>query len=68
MIALLRNLANLPETVSGYDKLPSNTDTSSVADLARIKYYRNKLAHFGDGKIVSKFFNTAWQDISGVRI
>lgn len=67
MIALIRNLSNLPPSTSGYEKLPLNIDTSITDDLARIKYYRNKLKHINDGKIESAFFTNAWEDISGVR-
>ncbi|CAC5418911.1 unnamed protein product [Mytilus coruscus] len=36
-----------------------------AADLARIKHYRNHLAHLEDGKIDTTFFNTAWTNITG---
>lgn len=68
MVALIRNLTNLPPPAGGYDHLPSKTDITATDDLARIKYYRNKLAHFKDGKIESQFFIVAWEDIRGVRI
>lgn len=66
MMTLLRNLTELPDSASGYDRLPSSTDVTIMADLARIKHYRNQLAHFTDGKINSVLFKTAWDDISGV--
>ncbi|XP_052071232.1 uncharacterized protein LOC127709658 [Mytilus californianus] len=65
MVALLRNLTELPPPISGYDHLPLSTDTTPMADLVRIKHYRNRLAHFEDGKIKSTVFITAWEDISG---
>lgn len=68
MVALLRNLSKLPPPICGYDHLPLSTDTTPMADLARIKHYRNRLSHFGDGKIKSTVFVTAWEDISKVRI
>lgn len=52
----------------GYDQLPTITDTTPGADLSRIKYYRNFLAHLDDGRIDTTFFNTAWTDITGVCI
>lgn len=67
MVTLLRNLTKLPPPTSGYDDLPLSTDTIPTADLARIKYYRNELAHINDAKIKSAFFTTAWEDITGVR-
>ncbi|XP_052083265.1 ankyrin-1-like isoform X2 [Mytilus californianus] len=65
MIILLRNLANFPEPAGGYDKLPLKTETTPIADLARIKHYRNHIAHFKNGKMNSAFFTIAWEDISG---
>lgn len=66
MVALIRNLTNLPQPAGGYDHLPSPTDITATDDLARIKYYRNKLAHIKDVKIISPFFLIAWEDIKGV--
>ena len=68
MIALLRNLSNVPLTppINGYDKLPVATETTAASDLARIKHYRNLLAHLNDGKVDGALFTTAWKDISDV--
>lgn len=69
MVALLRTLTNLPEPPGGYDKLPCCTDIRPTDDLARIKYYRNKLEHdYINGKINSLSLKTVWEDISGVRL
>lgn len=68
MITLLRNLAKLAPPTGGYDHLPLSTDITPTADLARIKYYRNELAHNKTAKIKLAFFTTAWEDISEVRI
>ncbi|XP_071144717.1 uncharacterized protein [Mytilus edulis] len=65
MVALLRNLTNLPEPAGGYDQLPTKSDTTLTADLARIKHYRNQLSHFGGGQLESELFSTAWQDLTG---
>ncbi|CAG2237154.1 unnamed protein product [Mytilus edulis] len=48
----------------GFDCLPSAMETTPAADLARIKHYRNHLAHLDDGKLDTGFFNTAWNDIT----
>lgn len=66
MITLLRNLTNLTNPHGGFECLPSAIETTKGADLARIKYFRNYLAHLDDGKIDTTFFNTAWTDITGV--
>ncbi|XP_071151438.1 serine/threonine-protein phosphatase 6 regulatory ankyrin repeat subunit B-like [Mytilus edulis] len=65
MITLLRNLASLNPPHGGYDKLPTAHEATPTSDLARIKYYRNFLAHLDDGKIDGSEFNTAWDDITG---
>ena len=52
--------------VGGFDRLPSATETTEGADLARIKYYRNYLAHQDAGLIDNTFFSTSWKDFSDV--
>ncbi|CAC5356933.1 unnamed protein product [Mytilus coruscus] len=64
MVTLLRNLTDQTSSACEYDILPPSTDISRTADLARIKHYRNLLAHFEDKKIESALFTTAWEDIS----
>ena len=66
MICLIRNLTTISPPPNGYDQRPQNTETSPGADLARIKYYRNYLAHHDSDEIDSTYFNTAWTDISDV--
>lgn len=68
MTALLRNLTTMDPPLCGFDRLPSVLETTKAADLARIKYYRNYLAHLDDGKLDITFFNTAWNDIASVCI
>ncbi|CAG2194950.1 unnamed protein product [Mytilus edulis] len=60
MITLLRNLT----PYGGFDCLPAAAVISKGADLARLKYYRNYLAHLEDGKVEGTDFNTAWDTIS----
>ncbi|XP_076095790.1 uncharacterized protein LOC143066864 [Mytilus galloprovincialis] len=64
MILLLRNLTPITPPLCGFDHLPSVIETTPAADLARIKHYRNHLAHLDDGKLDTGFFNTAWNDIT----
>lgn len=66
MILLLRNLTTIVSPRGGYDSLPSSSEISPAADLARIKYYRNVMAHLDDGKMDSRKFSAAWNDITGV--
>ncbi|XP_071176312.1 uncharacterized protein [Mytilus edulis] len=64
MILLLRNLTPITPPLCGFECLPSAMETTPAADLARIKHYRNYLAHLDDGKLDTGFFNTAWEDIT----
>ncbi|XP_063427581.1 uncharacterized protein LOC134711078 [Mytilus trossulus] len=63
MILLIRNLTPVTPPLTGFDKLPTQAETSPESDLARIKWYRNILAHLNSDKIDTVFFNTAWGDI-----
>ncbi|CAG2220280.1 unnamed protein product [Mytilus edulis] len=64
MICLIRNLTSINPPVNGFDSLPLPGETTPGSDLARIKYYRNKLAHHDSNTIDSAYFHTAWTDIS----
>ena len=61
---LLRNMCNFPPPKTGWDTLPPATDTSRVADIARIKYFRNTVyAHAEQASVDDTTFNAYWQDI-----
>ncbi|XP_052059417.1 uncharacterized protein LOC127700019 [Mytilus californianus] len=64
IITLLRNLTQLTPPHGGYDQLPSDNETTPSSDLARIKYYRNFLAHLKEGKVDRTTFTTAWNNIT----
>ncbi|XP_076080153.1 uncharacterized protein LOC143050939 [Mytilus galloprovincialis] len=64
MICLIRNLTSINPPINGFDSLPLAGEITSGSDLARIKYYRNKLAHHDSNTIDSTYFHTAWTDIS----
>lgn len=66
MITLLRNLTGMTTPHFGYDCLPSFHEMSESSDLARIKYYRNYLAHLKCNEVETGLFITAWEDISKV--
>ena len=66
MIALLRNLTSMSPPVNGFDRLPPATETTEGADLARVKHYRNYLAHQDAPLIDNTFFTSAWKDLSDV--
>ncbi|VDI49786.1 Hypothetical predicted protein [Mytilus galloprovincialis] len=67
IICLLRNITPREYgPVTGWDNLPIPQDTSTGADLARVKWYRNMLAHQVDGKLSLTDFNQYWIDLEGV--
>lgn len=66
MMTLLRNLTPMTPPAGGYDILPPTIEVTPGADLARIKHYRNYLAHLDDRKIDIAFFTVAWTDITDV--
>ncbi|XP_063448361.1 uncharacterized protein LOC134727895 [Mytilus trossulus] len=64
MICMIRNLASIIQPIDGFDRLPLPVETTPGADLARIKWYRNILAHHESNKMATADFNTAWSNIS----
>ncbi|XP_071149327.1 serine/threonine-protein phosphatase 6 regulatory ankyrin repeat subunit B-like [Mytilus edulis] len=64
MICLIRNLTSINPPINGFDSLPLPGEITPGPDLARIKCYRNKLAHQDSNTIDTTYFNTAWRDIS----
>lgn len=66
MVCLLRNYSIIPHPTNGYDMLPLASETGPGADLARIKYYRNMLAHLGKDRIPNLEFIDYWNDLSQI--
>ncbi|XP_052085673.1 serine/threonine-protein phosphatase 6 regulatory ankyrin repeat subunit B-like [Mytilus californianus] len=64
MVCLLRNFSKVKQPGTGYDKLPPPADKSEGADLARIKHYRNKMAHIDQNRISNADFVNQWTEIS----
>ncbi|XP_071178364.1 uncharacterized protein [Mytilus edulis] len=64
MICLIRNLTSVTQPINGFDRLPLPVETTPGPDLARIKWYRNILAHHDSNKMTTGDFNTAWSNIS----
>ncbi|XP_062604985.1 uncharacterized protein LOC134266775 [Saccostrea cucullata] len=64
LICLLRNMN--PSTLApagGFDILPNPSDVSTGADLARIKFYRNEVAHSANARMDANDFNTSWTHV-----
>ncbi|CAG2239451.1 unnamed protein product [Mytilus edulis] len=64
MICLIRNLKSVTQPINGFDRLPPSLETTPEADIARIKWYRNILAHHDSNNMATADFNTAWSSIS----
>ena len=65
LFRLLRTICNLTPPATGWDALPTSTDHSLAADLARIKYYRNSVyGHVNQNmEIADDEFPQLWQEI-----
>jgi len=70
LFRLLRTICNLIPPTTGWDALPTSTDHSLAADLARIKYYRNSV--YGHVKetmgVTNDEFLSLWQEISNALV
>ena len=69
LFLLLTNICGLSPPLSGWHTKPIPSDNSLEANLARIKFYRNKLyGHVTTTGIADPTFSTLWQEISVVLV
>ena len=55
--------------MTGWDTLPTATDMTREADIARIKYLRNTVyAHAEQASVDDTTFNAYWQDIRDILV
>ncbi|XP_020907398.1 uncharacterized protein LOC110245456 [Exaiptasia diaphana] len=65
LFVLIRNICGLTKPATGWDALPPPADTSTEANLARIKYYRNTvIGHSGNAEVDDIQYEAYWKDIS----
>ncbi|XP_046857469.1 uncharacterized protein LOC124450855 [Xenia sp. Carnegie-2017] len=65
LTVLLRNICGLTAPHGGWNNLPSSSDTSISANIARIKFYRNKVyGHISTTSVDDSEFEYLWQEIS----
>ncbi|XP_046858510.1 uncharacterized protein LOC124451954 [Xenia sp. Carnegie-2017] len=65
LTVLLRNICGLTAPHGGWDNLPSSSDTSISANIARIKFYRNKVyGHISTTSIDDSTYEYLWDEIS----
>lgn len=61
---LLRNICGLTPPARGWDALPSETDVSTEANIARVKYFRNTVyGHADQASVDDATFNVYWKEI-----
>lgn len=64
LTVLLRTICGLTPPATGWDELPSPTNLSREADIARIKYYRNTVyAHVTQASVDDATFDNHWMHI-----
>ena len=64
LTVLLRNFSDLNPPTTGWDKPPPATDTSTEADIIRVRVFRNEIyAHASKAYIGNHAFYEYWQDI-----
>ena len=69
VMVLLRNICGLTAPATGWDSLPSASDTSFEANIARVKYYRNSVyGHAEQASVDDPTFNLLWKDISAALV
>ena len=70
LFLLLTNICGLSPPPSGsWHKVPPASDTSTEANLARMKYYRNVLyGHVTTTGIQTSVFDVKWQEVSSVLV
>lgn len=69
VMVLLKNICGLVPPASGWDLPPPTENTTSVADIVRITYFRDTLYSYARGAAVDdKTFNLYWKDITDVLV
>lgn len=66
MVFLLRNITKMIHPINGFEMLPPSNEKHEGADLARIKYHRNRLAHPLKAKIATPEFTDIWNELAEV--
>ncbi|CAH3185440.1 unnamed protein product [Porites lobata] len=69
LMVLLRNICGRAAPATGWDSLPSASDTSVEANIVRVKFYRNSVyGHAIQASVDDPTFNTLWQYISAALV
>ena len=65
---LLTNICGLRPPLSGWYEQPPSSDTSLEANIARLRFYRNKMAHMPRLDNDTPTFNALWQELSTILV
>ena len=66
---LLRNICRLTAPATGWDEMPNASDNSDVANIIRIKLFRNKVhAHISKTEVETTKFEDCWKEISSALV
>ena len=69
LMVLFRNICGLVAPASGWDALPTASDVSLEADIARLKYFRNTVfAHAEHASVDDETFSSHWKDIREILV
>ena len=69
VMVLLKNICGLVPPASGWDLPPPTENTTAVADIVRITYFRDTVYSYARGAAVDdKTFNLYWKDITDVLV
>jgi len=64
LVILLRNICGLAPPATGWSNCPLVTDTTLVADIARIRFYRNTVySHASNACVDDAAFSSYWKEI-----
>lgn len=66
MVTFLRHFTKISRPKKGFDQLPDKADTKEGDDLARIKFYRNQIAHKSETKMSTTQFSEVWSTVAAV--
>ena len=68
LFLLLINICGLSPPRSGWHSKPDPSDTSLEANIVRVWYFRDMLAHIPTARVDTPTFNTLWHEISAVLV
>lgn len=64
LLLLLRNIFDMTLPASGWNNLPTRSDTSAEADITRIRFFRDKVySHVTQASVDDPTFRLYWNDI-----